>query len=660
MHEEILIGVTAVIALGILAQWMAWRFRMPAILLLLLAGFVAGPLSGLVRQDGKWLAPDNLFGDILFPIVSLSVAIILFEGGLTLKLGEFKIVGRVVRNLVTIGVLVTWLVCGTAAHYVLGFDWPMSLLLGAMLTVTGPTVIGPLLRQVRPAGTTGTVLKWEGILIDPVGAVLAVLVFEAIVAQISMHGIDEHGTSHLLMEIANAIGFTLFDGLLIGGTAAALLIVLMKRYWVPDYLQSPVTLVLVVLAFTTSNHFREESGLLAVTVMGIILANQKFAPIRHIIEFKENLRVLLISGLFILLSARLPLETVQDVGWAHLWFLLVVIFVARPLAVWLSTIHCGLDWRQRLFIGMVAPRGIVAAAIASIFAIKLGEIGEGYEEARQLVPAMFLVIVGTITFCGLTAAPLARWLKLSVDNPQGVLLIGAQAWAREIAEVLKHEGFETLLIDTNRANTRAARMAGFQTVTGSVLSEHIEETLDLARFSKLIALTGNDEANALAAVQMTETFGRKEIYQLPPYAADHRAERDSVQEPGHYLTGRFLVGKDFHYRHIQQRIDRGAEVRATPLTQTFGWEQYQQQYGERATPLFLITESVKLRVFTAVDPPRPSADETVIALVDPEPDKVVAGPAADPRRDRATPSPAAPDAAAGSSAGSGVRPALPG
>ncbi len=632
MHEEILIGVTAVIALGILAQWLAWRFKMPAILLLLLAGFAAGPLSGLLRDEGKWLAPDMLLGDLLFPVVSLSVAIILFEGGLTLKLGEFKVVGRAVRNLVTLGVLVTWLICGTAAHYVLGFDWPLSLLLGAMLTVTGPTVIGPLLRQVRPAGSTGTVLKWEGILIDPVGAVLAVLVFEAIVAQISMHGIDDHGTRHLVIEIIQAIGFTLFDGLLIGGVAAAALIVLMKRYWVPDYLQSPVTLVLVVLAFSVSNHFREESGLLAVTVMGIVLANQKFAPIRHIIEFKENLRVLLISALFILLAARLPLNTIDQIGGEHLVFLLIVIFLARPLSVWLSTFNCGLTWQQRLFIGMIAPRGIVAAAIASVFAIKLGKIGDGYAGADQLVPAMFLVIVGTITFCGLTATPLARLLKLSVLDPQGVLLIGAQAWAREIAQVLKQEGFDTMLIDTNRVNTRAGRMAGLDTVHGSVLNEHLEETLDLARFSKLIALTGNDEANALAAVHMTETFGRKEIYQLAPTTAEGHVGKDSLQEDGHHLAGRFLAHKDFHYRHASQRFTRGAEVKATKLTETFGWEQYQAHHAGRATPLFLVTNAGKLRVFTAHDPPKPSADNTVIALVDPEPDEVVSGPAVDPRK----------------------------
>lgn len=622
MYEHVLVGVTAVIGLGIAAQWFAWRLKLPAILLLLLAGFSAGPLSGWLRDDGKpWLSPDALFGDVLFPIVSLSVAIILFEGGLTLKLAEFKEVGKAVRRLVTWGVLITWGVLAVAAKYILGFDWSMSLLFGAMLTVTGPTVIGPLLRQVRPTGSTGTVLKWEGILIDPVGAVLAVLVLEAIIAKLHFTGLVENQGTHMAMEIGRAIVFTIVDGVLIGGIAAGLLIVLMKRYWVPDFLQSPVTLVLVIVAFAASNHFREESGLLAVTVMGMVLANQKFTPVKHIIEFKENLRVLLISSLFILLSARLPLDAVKEIGWDHFVFLAVVIFVARPVSVWISTIGTGLTNKQRLLIGMIGPRGIVAAAIASVFALKLA--AEGVGEAEALVPAMFLVIVGTIAFAGLTASPLARWLGQSAVDPQGVLFVGAQGWVREIALALQREGFDTMLVDTNRNNTKAARMAGLETTTGSILNEHVEENIDFARFSRLIAMTGNDEANSLAAIQMTEIFGRKEIYQVAPHAKDQRMVKDQVQDDAHPLTGRFLVGRDFPFKSYVERFVRGAEVKATKLTDEFGWETYQQHNGDRATPLFLVTNAGQLRVFTAADSPKPSGGNTVIAIIDPEMGMVV-------------------------------------
>lgn len=621
MDEHILVGLTAVIGLGIGAQWVAWRFKLPAILLLLLVGFAAGPISGMFLADGPWLDPDKLFGSVLFPVVSLSVAVILFEGGLTLKLGEFKVVGVAVRRLVTWGVVITGGVCTVAAHYVLGMDWPLSILLGAMLTVTGPTVIGPLLRQVRPTGSTGTVLKWEGILVDPIGAVLAVLVVEAIIASMHFEGTFNGQAEHLAWEIGRAIVFTILDGVLIGGVAAVLLIVLIKRFWLPDFLQSPVTLVMVIVVFTLSNHLREESGLLAVTVMGMLLANQKFTTVHHIIEFKENLRVLLISGLFILLSSRLPLDTIRLIGWEHLLFLIVVIFVARPLSVLLSTLGTTLTWKQRALIGLIAPRGIVAAAIASVFAIKLS--GQGYAGADELVPAMFLVIVGTISFAGLAATPLARWLGQAAENVQGVLFIGAQTWVREIALALKREGFDSILIDTNHANTRAGRMAGLDTITGSVLSEHIEEKLDLAKFSRLIAMTGNDEANSLAAVQMNEIFGRKEVYQVAPSGRDPQMAKESVQEDTHRLTGRFLVGRDFSYKTFAEKFQRGAEVKATKLTEAFDWEQYQQHNGERATPLFLVTNARDLRVFTANDTPKPSAGNTVIAIMEPAAGEVI-------------------------------------
>lgn len=614
MEHGALMGLTAVVGLGIAAQWLAWRLKLPAILLLLLAGFAAGPISGMFLEH-PWLSPNELMGELLFPVVSLSVAVILFEGGLTLKLAEFKEVGTSVRNLVSIGVVVTWVVVAAAGHYILGFDWGISLLLGAILTVTGPTVIGPLLRQVRPLGSTGTVLKWEGILIDPVGAVLAVLVFEALRSAAGFQGDIDQEAKHLAVEAARSILFTILDGTLMGAAAAGLLVLLMNRYWVPDFLQSAVTLMVVGVAFTLSNMLQEESGLLAVTIMGVVMANQKFTPVKHIIEFKENLRVLLISVLFILLSARLELDVIKQIGWAHLAFLVVVIFVARPASVFASTVGSKLTWKQRLLIALIAPRGIVAAAIASVFAIRLS--AEGVDGADGLVPAVFLVIVGTITFCGLCATPIARMLGQAATDPQGVLFVGAQTWAREIAMALKREGFDTLLVDTNRDNTRAARMQGLPTKTGSVLSEHVEHELDLSRISKMIAMTANDEANALACMQMIEAFGRKEVYQLAPHARDERMVRDQIQDDAHPLTGRFLVGRSLSYADMCKRFEKGAEVKATKLTEEFEYDDYQALHGERAVPLFLVTNAGKLRVFTANDPPKPTPGNTVIGIIEP-------------------------------------------
>jgi NhaP-type Na+/H+ or K+/H+ antiporter len=292
MVEHILLSLASIIVLGIGAEWLAWRLRLPSILLLLIFGIVVGPVTG-------FLNPDALFGDLLLPVVSIAVAIILFEGGLNLRISELRQVGGVVRNLITIGVLVTWLIGAGAAHFLLGLNFALALLLGAILVVSGPTVIMPLLRHLRPSGQVGSILKWEGIVIDPIGAILAVLVFEAILAG-------------GFREAAAVTVIGLLKTILIGGgigmLGAMIMVLLLRRFWIPDFLHGAVSLTLVIAVFAGSNLLQTDSGLLAATVMGIYLANQRTVSVRHIVRFKENLRVLLISGLFILLAARLQVS----------------------------------------------------------------------------------------------------------------------------------------------------------------------------------------------------------------------------------------------------------------------------------------------------------------------------------------------------------------
>ncbi|MCB1061453.1 MAG: cation:proton antiporter, partial [Verrucomicrobiae bacterium] len=311
--EERLLYFSAVLLAGILAQWLAWRFKLPSILLLLATGFIGGQLYD---------ASEILETRTLFAIVSLSVAIIMLEGGLTLKFKELKEAGIPILRLVGLGSLITWLLSTVAAHYLAGFSWQVGLLLGAILVVTGPTVIGPLLRAVKPKKPVGAILKWEGIVIDPVGAVLAVLVFGALFS---------HGDAH--PSVAAGITRTLLIGGGLGWGAAYLLTLILRRHWVPDYLQSVVILVVALALFAISNHFQHESGLLTVTVLGIVLANQTHAKVRHIIEFKENLRTLLISSLFIVLGGRIGIDDIMLVWREALLFLAALIIVIRPASV---------------------------------------------------------------------------------------------------------------------------------------------------------------------------------------------------------------------------------------------------------------------------------------------------------------------------------------
>jgi NhaP-type Na+/H+ or K+/H+ antiporter len=596
MHESLLIGVTAIIALGILSYWIAWRIHLPAILVLLLVGFIAGPLT-------NFLNPDQIFGNVLFPLISISVAIILFEGGLSLQIKELKETKEVVRNLVSIGVIITWIIGIIAAYFILKLSFSLSLLLGAIIIVTGPTVIIPMLQHLHLVSRIGSVAKWEGIINDPIGAILAVLMFEVIMLS---------GTQAAVTIIAFGILKTVFIGVGLGIAGAYILIFLLKRYWIPDFLQNPITLMIVVLIFASSNVLQSESGLVAVTVMGIILANQRRVLIKHIIEFKENLRVLLISSLFILLASRLQISDLQYINFQSIAFLGVLIFIARPAAVFLSTIGSKMNIRERLFLLWMAPRGIVAAAVSSIFAFELTKAG--IEEAQVLKPVIFLVIIGTVVLYGLTASPVAKWLNLAKPNPQGVLILGAHNWARAIAKILQKEGFQVCLVDSNWANISAARLEGMSTYYGSVISEQIFDELDLAGVGKMLALTPNDEINNLAILHFMGIFDRSELYQLSHRNSDAK-DRDQISP---HLTGRILFSKEITHNYLTRRFNQGAKIKSIQLTEKFDFKTFQEYYHDNAVPLFLKTEDNDLEVFATDNPPEPAIGHTLICLVDEE------------------------------------------
>lgn len=594
MFEHLLTGLTAIVVLGFAARWIAWRLHLPAILLLLLCGIVAGPVTG-------FLNPDEIFGELLLPIVSLSVAIILFEGGLSLSFRDLREIGGVVRNLVTIGVAVTWALTTVAAYFLLGFDWIVSLLFGAVLVVTGPTVIIPLLRHVRPKGQIGNLVKWEGILNDPIGALLAVVVYEAILAG----GFEGRGQAALWH-----FGQSLLVGTLVGLAGAAFILILLRFHWVPDFLDNALSLTLVVGVYTASNALQAESGLLATTVMGMALANQRFAPVKHIVEFKEHLRVLIISSLFIILSARLNVSDLERLGIGDFVFLAVLILIVRPVAVAASTLGSKLTKAERNFLAWMAPRGIVAAAISSLFAERLIEFG--YEQADRLVPVTFLVIIGTVTVYGLGAFPLARRLGLAEGNPQGVLLVGAHSWARAIARALKERGLRVVLVDSNRANISAARLEGLTGFYGGIHSERILDQIDLYGISHLLALTSNDEANSLAAVHFADVFGRKNVYQLPPGDAE-AGHRPGVPPP--HLSGKFAFGPAVTFNRLSKLFEQGATVKANQLTEKFDYAGYRERYGDSAIPLFLINEDGGLAVVAATSKIKPRAGQTLISVV---------------------------------------------
>lgn len=599
-----LLAIAAVVVLGIGAQWLAWRFRLPSILLLLVFGFLAGPVGahfevGLIPQEA-------LQGNWLFPFVSLAVGIILFEGGLTLRFDELREVGKAVFNLITIGVGVTAVLATLGAHYLVGFSWEVAVVIGALLTVTGPTVVLPLIRHVRPAGRVGTIAKWEGITIDPIGAILAVLVLESVVL------IEESGGESLgsvIGHLLEGIAFEIVVGVGVAILAAGLLIFLLRRRLVPDWLQNPVALMVVVAAFALANTLQEEAGLLEATLLGIFMANQKVVSVRRIVEFKEDLRVLLISLLFIVLSARLELSAL-DVMLAPgpLLFLASLILLVRPLATWLSARGTGLEGREIAFLSWLAPRGIVAAAVASLFSFRLEEYYPA--QAEMIVPIVFLIIVGTVAVYGLTISPLARWLGLALPDPQGVLFIGAHPWAQKMAAVLQDRGFRVLLIDANAGNVRRAGEHGLPAQRANVLAEGIKDDLDLSGIGRMLAMTPNDEVNALAALHFGEVFEGEEVYQLPMRAdAPGRLEGEIPR----HLRGRPLFDGNTTFDDLDDRFETGARIRVLTADEPQTLDALRLDH-EGLLPLFLIRGD-HLDIVSADERPALQIGDMVVGLL---------------------------------------------
>ncbi len=613
MELDLLYYLAGVPLLGVLAQWLAWRLRLPAILLLLAFGIILGffvrPDQMLADLTGSDLSVES---KLLFPLVSLSVAIILFEGGLTLELKELKTFGGVVARLVTVGALVSWVLTAVGARLVLGLDLRMAVLLGAILVVTGPTVVAPLLRHIRPARRIGSIAKWEGIVIDPIGALLAVLVFEEFMFS---------GGEHTLGNATALIVKTAAVGGLLGAAAAWLLAQCLKRYWLPDFLHGVAFLTVALGAFAISNWLQHESGLFTVTLLGVILANTKGIRVHHVLEFKEHLGVLLISCLFIVLGSRVKLEDLLAVGPRGFVFLVVLILLIRPAAVFVSTLRSELSWRERVFLAFLAPRGIVAAAVASVFALKMGSLGQADEQlalqSAQLVPLTFFVIVGTVSVYGLLSGPLARLLQLADPDPQGILFAGAEPWTCEIAKAIQNEGFAVLMVDTNYPNVAGAKMAGLPTECYSILSEHVHDELDLSGIGRMLAMTPNNEVNTMAVREFSPAFGRANVYQLA-LRDDGSSRRASVAQ---HLRGRLLFDQQLHHDELAGRLNTSWEIKKTQLTETFSLAEFRAMYGPAAVLLFVIDDNRRLQICTMDNGIDPKAGSTIIALVQAPPRK---------------------------------------
>ncbi|MBT8078615.1 MAG: sodium:proton antiporter [Gammaproteobacteria bacterium] len=592
MHAHDILTLCGLATAGFACQWLAWRLKLPAILFLLGAGIVAGPVLG-------WLDPDALFGDLLTPIVSVAVAIILFEGSLTLKLSEIRDHGSVVRNLVTVGVVITWALAGLAAWYFLDWDPYLAALFGAVVTVSGPTVVMPLLRAVRTVSNVSSILRWESILIDPLGAILALLVFDVI---ISMQA--GAGFGHIAVNVA-AIALI---GTILGVAGGYLFGIAVRKRVIPDLLRDYAALAAVLTVFAVAEVLRSESGFLAVTIMGVWLANMRHVELEDILDFKESITLLLLGALFILLAAKLDITEMTLIGSGALAVIALLQLVAGPIRAFVSAIGSPLNWRETLYVGWVFPRGIVAAAVSSLFALRLVEID--YPGANSLVPLVFTVIIGTVVLQSITAKLVARALGVLEPEPTGVLIVGSNPLARLLAKAIQDSGRRVRVADSHYAGIREARMMGLPVFYGSPVSSYAERGLDITGLGTLIAASRRPGLNELACVRFTADFGRDHVFVLGR-RLEKSHEKHSISGA---VSGRILFGGEHTIDDLASRVASGQAIKSTELTDEFGFDDYRKQ-NPNSLILFAIDDNDQLKFPLKDEPFDPAAGWTITALV---------------------------------------------
>ncbi|OEY72543.1 cation:proton antiporter [Salegentibacter salarius] len=506
-----MLELASLIILGILAQWLAWKIKTPAILPLILIGLLVGPISTLISEDGtKWVEPiwngsEGLFpGESLFYFVSLAISVILFEGGLTLRKGEVGNIGPVILKLISVGTIVTFLGAGLAAHFIFDLTWQISFLFSALIIVTGPTVITPILRNIPLKTHVSSILKWEGILIDPIGALISVLMFEFI----RVEG-GQDFTQTALIEFGKILLF----GFTFGFTFAHLLAFLIKKQIIPHYLLNVFTLATVLGVFVMADMFAHESGLLAVVIMGMVMGNKDLPNIKELLYFKESLSVLLISILFILLAANIEVEELLLVfNWNSLILFGIVALLVRPIGVILSSLGSGLKVNEVAFISWVGPRGIVAAGIASLFGLRLAR--EGIEGAEYITPLVFMIVLCSVLLNAATARVFARLVGVFIKDSQGILIIGASSISRLIGKYLHDNKRHVVLLDNNSDNVKKARKLGIDAIEGSVYADDLMNNIELNDIGYLMAMTGNSDINKTAISKFKKQFGENGSFRV--------------------------------------------------------------------------------------------------------------------------------------------------
>ncbi|RMA87905.1 cation:proton antiporter [Priestia megaterium] len=593
--EPMLIHITLVVGLGVLSQWLAWRFKLPAIVVMSIIGLLTGPILGLID-------PKAQFAQLFDPFVSIAVAVILFEGSLNLDMREVRGIEKPVFRIVTLGALLAWILGSLAAHYIADLSWAVAIVIGGLFIVTGPTVILPLLRQAKLKPKPAAILKWEGIIVDPFGALLAVFSFEIVQFLV----LREVSGKTILFFFAASIIAVLIGWLLGRGIGW-----MFQKGHIPEYLKSPVVFIVVIACFTIADEIKHETGLLAVTAMGITLANMHISSISDMRHFKENISVLLTSTIFIMLTAGLTMKTITEIfHWNIILFVLLMLFIVRPVSIFLSTVGTDLSIKEKILIGWIAPRGIVALTVSSYFAKVL--IDEGFKDASILTTLTFALVFATVCAHGFSLSWLAKKLDLSIGEEPGILLVGSNDFTVAFASKLKQLGYPVLVADSSWERLRAARRAELDVYHGEVLAEQTEYHLDLTPYEYVIAATELDAYNALVCTAFLQDMGRNNVFQLS--IRDQEDSREDVDEIMHTVRGRMLFKKGITWEFLHHKMEHGYTIYNTKITDEYTYETYLEEKSDDSLLLAVSKQGKALSFFAHDQEINVNAGDTVLSL----------------------------------------------
>lgn len=581
--DQILFGLGLVLVLAVGSQLLARRLSLPAIVMLLPAGFVAGIATDDVH-------PDALLGSLYQPFVSLAVGVILFEAGLRLSFREVAVgAHRVVARLLVAGVLITW--AGVAASTALLFGdvaRSVALVIGAILVVSGPTVVLPLLAFIRPSHEVRSLLKWEGTLVDPIGALLGVVVFQGATTGWG----------------AGALVLSLVVGALVGVAGSAVLHLLLRDLHENAPRQAVLaTLMIVVATVVAADLLREDAGFAAAVVMGVILGNQRRIDVSLTLEFEETLVQLLVGVLFVLISASVSPSDLEAVLPEALALLAVMVLVLRPVVTLLATLRSRFTWPERAFVAWMAPRGIVAGATASAFGLELAQ--DGVAGAELTLPIVFVVIFGTVVLYGLTAPPLARVLGVARVSGRLVLVVGGHAWARRMAAALKEADLAVRMWVGPAVDRDAARASGIDADRGRMMVDAVERDAELEEVTDVLLLTRSDDFNAVAAAELRRELGHGHVFRLAP-----DDEEPDLLPPS--PDAGILGGPELTYGELEQRFAGGARLAVREAT-------HASVASSGEIPLFAVTRQGRLRVAADGRPLDARPSDRVIVLERPGP-----------------------------------------